>query len=257
VWSETTNDTVELSYREGDGRRVLEGQLAYGTGRATRVSVWLEGPGSGAASSSEPPARQAGLPPAVRTAFDAYAADPRYIHFKAFAADRASGAWGPSWGRAWGLPSAASAMERALYECGKRGTACEVYAVGDTVLETASPAQRAVVVLGGAQLTFEGVLTTEQGGRVETSKATFYVFRGRTEVTGNWSTDDPQTSGVISGTAADTNQPAVSLEQSHPCRVTFVGTLAIGEGGKTLDASYAGPGCDGAPLKATFTGVRQ
>lgn len=59
-----------------------------------------------------------------------------------------------------------------------------MYAVGDTVLDSVSAERRAAIVLGGAQLTYKGVLTMEHDGRVETSSVTFYLFRGRTEITG-------------------------------------------------------------------------
>jgi hypothetical protein len=189
----------------------------------------------------------------VRTAFEEYKADPKYTHFKAFAMDRQSGAWG----RSWSLPSAASAMDRALYECGKRGAGCAVYAVGETVLDAVSPEQRAAVLLGGANLTYTGILTTVREERTESSSVTFYLFRGRTEVTGSWSRDDPLLSGVITGGVSDTNRANVRMTQTNPCRVEFTGVVSIGEGGKTLHVSYEGPGCDGIPLKATFTGVRQ
>ena len=208
--------------------------------------------GLGVARLRRPP-RSAGLPAAVRTAFEEYKADPKYTHFKAFAMDRTSGIWG----RAWGIPSAAGAMERALYECGKRGSACGVYAVGDTVLESVSSEERAAVVLGGAQLTYKGTLTTEREGRAATSPAAFYLLRGRTEITGSWSSDDPELSGVITGGVSATNRATVRMTQTLPCRVEFTGAVSISDGGRTLDASYAGPGCDGVPLKATFTGIRQ
>jgi hypothetical protein len=247
-------DTAEFTHHEGDGRHVLTGHLTPGGGGSTRVPMWLERIGS-APVASAPPARapDAGLPAAVRTAFEEFKADPKYSHFKAFAVDRMSGAWG----RSWSIPSAAAAMERALYECGKRGAGCTVYAVGDTVLDAVSPEQRAALLLGGAQLQYTGLLTTEREGRVETSPVSVYLFRGRTEITGTWSRDDPPMMGVITGGVSNTNWAAVQMTLTRPCRVEYAGTVSIGEGGKTLEASYAGPGCDGMPLKATFTGVRQ
>jgi hypothetical protein len=144
-------DTAEFTYHEGGGRHVLVGHLTPGTGgeASNRVPMWFERTGPAPATAAEPPPGRSGdLPAGVRTAFEEHKRDPKYTHFKAFATDRRSGAWG----RAWGLPSAAGAMERALYECGKRSTACAVYAVGDTVLESVSSEQRAAIVLGGAQL---------------------------------------------------------------------------------------------------------
>jgi hypothetical protein len=254
VWY-AARDTAEFTYHEGGGRHVLAGHLTPGGGGSTRIPVWLERTGSAPAAAVAPPSRtpDAGLPTAVRRAFQEYRDDPRYTHFKAFAVDRRSGVWG----RSWSVPSAAAAMERALYECGKRSSACEVYAVGDSPLESVSPDQRAALLLGGAQLRYTGLLTTEREGRVETSAASVYLFRGRTEITGTWSRDDPPMMGVITGGVADTNRAAVQMTLTQPCRVEYAGNVSIGEGGRTLDASYTGPGCDGVPLKATFTGVRQ
>jgi hypothetical protein len=246
-------DTADFTYHEGGGRHVLTGHLTPGGGASTRIPMWLERLGSVPAASAPPRAPDAGLPAVVRTAFEEYKADPKYTHFKAFAMDRQSGAWG----RSWSLPSAASAMDRALYECGKRGAGCAVYAVGETVLDAVSPEQRAAVLLGGANLTYTGILTTVREERTESSSVTFYLFRGRTEVTGSWSRDDPLLSGVITGGVSDTNRANVRMTQTNPCRVEFTGVVSIGEGGKTLHVSYEGPGCDGIPLKATFTGVRQ
>jgi hypothetical protein len=250
-----TGDTAEFTYHEGGGRRVLAGHLGLGTSGAgsDRFPIWLERTGSALARVTPPVPTSAGLPPGVQAAFATYRSDPKYGHFKAFAVDRASGAWG----RAWSQSSAAAAMDRALAECGKRAAACEAYAVGDTVLASVSPDQRSAIVLGGAQLTYKGVLTTERAGRVETSPVSFKLFPGRTELIGSWSRDDPPLSGVISGGALDTNQATVRMTQSHPCRAEFTGVVSIGEGGKTLDATYTGPGCDGVPLKATFAGERQ
>jgi hypothetical protein len=42
------------------------------------------------------PTTSAGLPPADEAAFETYKSDPKYDHFKAFAADRTSGSWGRS-----------------------------------------------------------------------------------------------------------------------------------------------------------------
>jgi hypothetical protein len=47
------------------------------------------------------------------------------------------------------------------------------------------------------------------------------------------------------------------MTQSNPCRVELTGTVSISDDGKTLDAAYTGPRCDGAPVKATFKGTRQ
>ena len=56
---------------------------------------------------------------------------------------------------------------------------------------------------------------------------------------------------------SDTDRAVVKITQIQPCRVELAGAVSIGAGGKTLEASYTRLGCDGAPLKATFTGVRQ
>jgi hypothetical protein len=193
------------------------------------------------------------LPKTTRVAFDTYKTDPKYRSFKSFAADRVSGVWG----RAWGLPSAVAAMDRALDECRKRSAGCEAYAVGDTVLDEVSPEQRAAILLGGAHLNFKGVLTTEHGGRVDTSTASVYLHRGFTEITGSLTVEARGVSGLITGTVSDTLQATVKLTQSRPCHTEFAGAISIGDGGKTLSASYEGSGCEGLPLKATFAGTRQ
>jgi hypothetical protein len=226
------------------------------------VELWLEASSApatvtpaAAASPAVTPASPpgAGLPQAARMAFDRYKADPKTWSFKSFAADRVSGVWG----RAWGLQSAAAAMDRALDECRKRSAGCEVYAVGDTVLDEVSPEQRAAILLGGAHLNFTGVLTTEHGGRVGTSTASVYLHRGLTEITGSLTVEALGVSGLITGAVSDTLQATVKLTQSRPCQTEFAGAISIGDGGKTLSASYEGPGCEGLPLKATFTGTRQ
>jgi hypothetical protein len=251
-------DSGALTFHQGDGRRFLIGSFSgsrgdAGTSYTVTWELWLEANVSTSAAMAPAPTYRIGLLPAARTAFDTYRSDPQYAYFKAFATDRASGAWG----RAWSLPSAAAAMERALYECRKSSAACEVYAVGDAVLEGLSHDQRAAILLGGAQLTFAGVLTTEQGGRVDASPATVYLRRGLTEITGSWTSDGPGIAGVITGGVSDTLHATVRLTQTRPCRVEFTGPISIGDGGTTLNASYTGPGCDGVPLKATFTGTRQ
>lgn len=258
-------DRGTLSLHEIAGRRMLVGQVAPSEGPTYAVYLEAQAPSTAAVSPASPrtaptsaPAeasssRSAGLPAAVQAAFEEYKADAKYTHFKAFAADRRSGAWG----RSWGISSATAAMERALDECGKRGAACAVYAVGDTTLESVSAEQRAAIMLGGAWLTYKGLLTTDHEGRVETSPVIFYLFRGRTEITGSWSRDDPRISGVITGGVSDTNQATVQMTQSDPCRSTFSGTVSITDDAKTLDAAYSGSECDGVPLKATFRGTRQ
>jgi hypothetical protein len=269
-WSQG-GDSGTLTFHQGSEGRLLIGALSGSRGNAeTRYTftseLWLEAnlhtpwappvslrTDSAVVAPAPPSTYSLGLRPAVRDAFDTYKSDPKYSYFKAFATDRVSGAWG----RAWGLPSVAAATERALYECGKKSARCEVYAVGETVLETVSPNQREAVLLGGAQLTYSGVLTTEHGGGIEASPATVYVRRGLTEITGSWTSDGPGIAGVITGGVSDTNQATVLMTQTRPCRVEFTGVVSIGDGGKRLDASYTGAGCDGTPLKATFTGTRK
>lgn len=257
-------DRGTLTLHEIGSRRMLAGRVSQPGGQPGTTSstleyaIYLEAQAPKSASPSPaiealPTKSTASLPPAILRAFETYKSDPKYTHFKAFAVDPASGAWG----RAWGLPSAAAAMDRARYECGKRGAGCEVYAVGDAVLEGVPPEQRDTMVLGGLHLTYRGILTIEQDGRVETSSGSFYLFRGITEITGSWSSEDSRVSGMITGGVSDTNRAVVKMTQMQPCRVEFTGAVSIGAGGKTLDASYTGPACDGAPLKATFTGARQ
>jgi hypothetical protein len=86
---------------------------------------------------------------------------------------------------------------------------------------------------------------------------TFYLRRGIDDITGSWSSDDPPISGVITNGVSDTNRATVKMTQSNPCRVELTGTVSISDDGKTLDAAYTGPRCDGAPVKATFKGTRQ
>jgi hypothetical protein len=62
---------------------------------------------------------------------------------------------------------------------------------------------------------------------------------------------------VITNGVSDTNRATVKMTQSNPCRVELTGTVSISDDGKTLDAAYTGPRCDGAPVKATFKGTRQ
>jgi hypothetical protein len=112
------------------------------------------------------------------------------------------------------------------------------------------------ILLGGSQLNYQGVLTTEHEGRVERSPGTFHVYWGRTEITGSWTSEEPRVLGLITGGSA-TNPATVEMRQTQPCRVDLTGTLAIGDGAKTLEASYTGSGCEGGPLKVTFTGTRQ
>jgi hypothetical protein len=179
AWSQN-RDTGTLTLHEDGGRRILVGPFGgpRDDGGTFAADLWLEGgpPAPAARPTAYAPAPAPGAlapapgprwPPAVRDAFAAYITDPKYTDFNAFAADRGSGAWD--------LPLAASAMDRAPYEYGKRGSRCEVYAVGDVVLESASPERRAAVLLGGTELTW---VRTE-------------------EMTGAWSREDPLLSGVI------------------------------------------------------------
>jgi hypothetical protein len=258
-------DSGTLTLHQDGGRRLLTGSLGgpRDWGRF-EADLWLEaGPAtaavspapSGTAPASGTTTRGTGLLPSVQTAFDTYRSDPKFTPFKAFARDPASNAWGRSWGRA----DAASATELALYECRKRGTACEVYAVGDTVLDSVSSERRAAILLGGAHLTYKGVLTTVHEGREETVPMTFYLRRGVENITGAWSSEEPVPliSGVITDGVSDTNRATVKMTQSQPCRSELTGTVSISDDGKTLDAAYTGPRCDGAPVKATFRGTRQ
>lgn len=260
-----SRDSGTLTLHRDGGRRLLTGSVSGPRDHGRfEAELWLEAgsatasisPVPGAATPAAPapsPARGVRLPPAVRTAFETYKSDWSLRIFKAFAMDPTSG----TWGRSWSLPTAAEAMARALYECGKRGTACEVYAVGDTVLQDVSAERRAASILGGAQLTYRGVFTTEHEGRVETAPGMFYLRRGAEEITGTWSSEDPQISGVITDGVSDTNQATVKMTQTRPCRLEFTGTVSISDDGKRLDAAYTGPRCDGVPLKATFRGTRQ
>jgi hypothetical protein len=138
-----------------------------------------------------------------------------------------------------------------------RGTACELYAVGDTVLDSVSAERRAAIVLAGAHLTYKGLLTMEHEGRQETVPMTFYLRKGVEDITGAWSSEDSAISGVISDGRSDTNRATVKMTQSQPCRLELTGTVSISDDGKTLDAAYTGPRCDGVPVKATFRGTQQ
>ncbi|HSE95605.1 MAG TPA: DUF4189 domain-containing protein [Methylomirabilota bacterium] len=191
-------DAAGLTYHEGAGRQLLVGHLRPQRGDA--IPVRLERIGSLTVSSIESLPSKPGLSRATELAFETYKSDAKHRHFKAFAVDRVSG----KWGLAWSHPSAAAAMERALYECRKTSAGCEVYAVGDAVLDSVSPEQRAAIVLGGTPLTYNGVLKTDQGERTETSPASFYLFRGVSEMTGSWTTDEPGIAGVITGGVSDT-----------------------------------------------------
>jgi hypothetical protein len=264
------SDSGALTFHQGSGRRLLVGAFSgsrttAGTSYTVTWELWLEAnlptawapPVSLRTESSSPAAAptstyRLGLPPAVQRAFDTYQSDRKYSNFRAFATDRGSGVWG----EAWSHPSAASAAARALKECGKKSEGCEVYAVGDTVLETVSPDRRAALLLGGAQLKFTGVLTTEHGDRVEALPTTVYLSRGLTEMTGSW-TSGPGIAGAITGGVLDTLQATVKLTQTRPCVADYTGAVSIGGDGTTLNVSYTGPGCDGVPLKGAFTGRRQ
>ena len=255
VWV-SARDTIELTYHEGGGRYVLAGHLIPATGAdaAARLPMWLERTASPPATVTPSPTRDASLRGSARTAFEAFKTDPKYTHFKAFATDRFS----DMWGRAWGLGSAIAAMDRALEECRRRGGGgCDVYAVGDTVLESVSAEQQALLRLAGVPLTYKGELTVEQEGRAEQSSATFYFRQGATELTGSWQRPDPLTSGVFTGDVSERAGMVVRMTQSAPCLTSFSGILSLRDGGTTLAVSYTGPGCDGVPIKARFTGIRQ
>jgi hypothetical protein len=263
TWLQSGDSGTAILHEDRE-RRLLTGSFGgFRDGSRFDAELWLEAgpvtasispvPAAGTPAAPAPPARRAGLPPAVQTAFEAYKSDWSLRIFKAFAMDPTSGAWG----RSWSHPTAAVAMERALSECRKRGTACEVYAVGDTVLAEVPAERRAAILLGGARLIFEGSLTMEYEGRVETGPATFFLHRPAEEITGTWVSEEPQTSGVITEGASDTNQATVKMTQSNPCHLEFTGTVAISDDGRTLEAAYTGPRCDGVPQKATFRGTRQ
>ncbi len=67
------------------------------------------------------------LPESARPSFDDYQTKP---DFKAFAVGFQSG----QYGRSWNYRRPKWAMDRAMQECGKRGSACQLYAVGNTVV---------------------------------------------------------------------------------------------------------------------------
>lgn len=260
----TGRESAELAYHEDAGRRILVGSLTYPTtaGGSSRLPVWLERVGpvpsaTTAAAAAAPaavpaPARDASLPPAIQSAFDRWRADRMYQPFKAFAFDRSAGTWGGS----WSLGSAESAATRAMEECRKRGAACELHAVNDTMLASLSPERRALLMLGGVYLHYKGTLTVEREGRVERSPATVTLRRGLTEIIGSWSSEERGLSGTIKDGASDSNPASVWVTMTDPCRAELTGVVALGEDGTTAEISYAGPGCDGLPIRATFAGAR-
>jgi hypothetical protein len=257
----TGRESAELAYHEDAGRRMLGGSLTYPTtaGGSNRLPVWLErvGPVPSATTAATPaaepaPARGSSLPPAIQKSFDTWRTDRMYQPFKAFAVDRRAGTWGGS----WSLGSAESAAARAMEECRKRGTACELHAVNDTVLASLSPERRALVMLGGMYLHYKGTLTIEEEGRVERSPATVTLRRGLDEIIGSVSSDEPGPPRGITGGAALANPFSVWISQIEPCHRQWAGVVTLGEDGKTVDLSYAGSGCDGLPMRATFTGAR-
>lgn len=260
----TGRDSGELAYHENAERRMLVGQITYRTagGGSGQMPLWLERTGDVPATTAAAPTPTtaalpapgptASLPPAIQRAFDTWRTDRMYQPFKAFAFDRGVGTWGGS----WSLGSAESAGARAMEECRKRGVACELHAINDTVLASLSPERRALLMLGGVYLHYQGTLTVEREGRVERSPATVTLRRGLTEIIGAWSSEERGLSGTIKDGASDSNPASVRLTMTDPCRAELTGVVALGEDGKTAEFSYAGADCDGLPMRATFTGAR-
>ena len=77
----------------------------------------------------------------VKTAFEKYKTNSKFIPFKALAVDPESGGSG----RAWGYSKPKWAIARALQECQKRNENCEIYAIGNTLVSDMSPEQVAAV----------------------------------------------------------------------------------------------------------------
>lgn len=84
------------------------------------------------------------LPERAQQSFEEYQSTPRFRDFKAFAVDPSSGGWG----YAWGYSNSKGAIDQALRECRKVGQACEVYAVGNTVVSGLPPEQVTAVIAG-------------------------------------------------------------------------------------------------------------
>ncbi len=85
---------------------------------------------------SEVPQPRVELSSGAQLAFEKYRSDPKYYDFKAFAVDPNTGSWGWAWGY---LQHPKQAIDRALNYCRKRGQACQLYAVGNTIVLGMSP----------------------------------------------------------------------------------------------------------------------
>lgn len=258
-------DTAEFMLHEAGGRRLLVGELRLPSETWSVRLEWVSGEGERPTAPTSALKDPTGIGPAAREAFERYRSDPKHRPFKAFAFAPTS----RGWGFAFGFRSVSGATERALSECRKRGTGCEVYALGDTVVagmpsgEVAAVTARYVEQWGtyastaGSPATYKGILSTRQEGAPRSLPVTFHVVRGSTEVSGGWASEDGRLSGVFSGPVSDTNQATIRVTQQHPCRAEFTGVATISSDGRTLDGSYTGPDCDGRQLEATFTTTRQ
>jgi len=79
---------------------------------------------------SKPSPKTVMLPERAKNAFEEYKVGRKFIPFKAFAVDPQTGGWG----RSWGHTRPAWAINRAMKACSRRNEACELYAIGDTIV---------------------------------------------------------------------------------------------------------------------------
>ncbi len=90
---------------------------------------------------SEVPQPKVELPERAQQAFEKYQSPRIFGDFRAFAVDLSSGAWGRTWRHYDPQP----AIDRALQFCRKWGQACELYAIGNTIVLGMSPEEVATV----------------------------------------------------------------------------------------------------------------
>jgi hypothetical protein len=96
-------------------------------------------------STTSPPAPAHGpleLEFAQKRAFEKYLDEHKYPHFKAFVVQ----VNGTSWGRSWGYNKPEEAIERAMEECRRRASDCQLYAVGQREVSGLSEEELSMVL---------------------------------------------------------------------------------------------------------------
>lgn len=146
------------------------------------------------------------MSPKAQAALAAYSEEDRYPHFKAFAWDPATQAFGSG----WGTTTPQEAIERARYNCARYGQACLVLAVG------------------GFAVHGPGAIDVEQ------AKASYYR-----QITGM----EPQ--DVLRGETLDTDQILDLLTDRHMRGATFAGvpfTAMLSSSGEAVSHLYRADG---------------